>query len=80
MLFRFASATSNTGFGATTTGRGSEQLWNFPAILLMCLGMRTGGAANSTSGRNLIRVISLIEGTCGEIREVFQKSRAIRYR
>jgi trk system potassium uptake protein TrkH len=80
MLFGFFSATSTTGFGATTIVGGAEQVWTSAAILLMCLGMRTDGAASSTSWRKLIRGITLIEGTGGEIRDIFRKSRAFRYR
>jgi trk system potassium uptake protein TrkH len=42
--------------------------------------MRTDGAASSTSWRKLIRGITLIEVTGGEIREIFRTSHTVRYR
>jgi len=79
-LFQFVSATSNTGFGSTTIGGGTEQVWSAGATLMACLGMLTGAAAGSTvSGLKLIRVITLVKGTVWQIQEVFRPSSAVRY-
>ncbi|MCF2207967.1 TrkH family potassium uptake protein, partial [Halobacterium salinarum] len=78
-LFQFVSATSNTGFGTTTIGRGTERVWQTGPTLFACLGMLTGAAAGSTvSGIKLIRVITLIKGTAWQIRDVFRPASAIR--
>lgn len=79
-LFQFVSATSNTGFGTTTIGGGTEQVWSTGATLLTCLGMLTGAAAGSTvSGIKLIRVITIVKGTVWQIQDVFHPRSAIRY-
>jgi trk system potassium uptake protein TrkH len=79
-LFQFISATSNAGFGTTTIGDGTEQVWSAGATLLLCLGMLTGGAAGSTvSGLKLIRVITLVKGTGWQIKRVFLPESAVRY-
>lgn len=78
-LFQFVSATSNTGFGTTTIGDGTEQVWTAGATLMTCLGMLTGAAAGSTvSGLKLIRVITLVKGTAWQIGNVLQPNNAIR--
>ncbi|WP_265108217.1 TrkH family potassium uptake protein [Halosolutus halophilus] len=78
-LFQFVSATSNTGFGTTTIGNGTEQVWTAGTTLLLCLGMLTGAAAGSTvSGLKLIRVITLVKGTAWQIGNVLQPDSAIR--
>jgi len=79
-LFQFVSATSNTGFGSTTIGGGTQQVWSAGATLLTCLGMLTGAAAGSTvSGLKLIRVITLVKGTVWQVRDVFRPDSAVRY-
>nr|WP_243700410.1 TrkH family potassium uptake protein [Halorussus pelagicus] len=79
-LFQFVSGTSNTGFGSTTIGGGTEQVWSAGATLVTCLGMLTGAAAGSTvSGLKLIRVITIIKGTIWQIQDVFRPNTAIRY-
>ena len=79
-LFQFVSATSNTGFGTTTIGGGTEQVWSAGATLLACVGMLTGAAAGSTvSGLKLIRVVTLIKGAAWQIRNVFRPQTAVRY-
>jgi len=79
-LFQFVSATSNTGFGTATVGRGTEVAWTAGPVLLACLGMLTGAAAGSTvSGLKLIRVATLLKGTVWQIREVFYPDTAVRY-
>ncbi|WP_262181440.1 TrkH family potassium uptake protein [Haloarcula laminariae] len=79
-LFQFVSATSNTGFGSTAIGGGTEQVWSAGATLWACLGMLTGAAAGSTvSGLKLIRVITLIKGTVWQIQDVFRPQSAIAY-
>ncbi|MDJ1430920.1 TrkH family potassium uptake protein [Halostagnicola sp. A-GB9-2] len=78
-LFQFVSATSNTGFGTTTIGDGTERAWTAGATLFICLGMLTGAAAGSTvGGLKLIRVITLVKGTVWQIRNVFSPDSAIR--
>ena len=78
-LFQFVSATSNTGFGTTTIGGGTERAWAAGATLFICLGMLTGAAAGSTvGGLKLIRVITLIKGTVWQVRSVFAPETAIR--
>jgi len=79
-LFQFISATSNTGFGTTTIGGGTEQVWGAGATLLACMGMLTGAAAGSTvSGLKLIRVITLVKGTMWQIQNVLVPETAVRY-
>ncbi|NLV10054.1 TrkH family potassium uptake protein [Halomicrobium mukohataei] len=79
-LFQFVSATSNTGFGSTTIGGGTESVWSAGATLLTCVGMLTGGAAGSTvSGLKLIRVITIVKGTAWQIQDIFYPQTAIRY-
>lgn len=79
-LFQFVSATSNTGFGTTTIGGATEQVWHAGPTLLACLGMLTGAAAGSTvSGLKLIRVLTLLKGTLWQIIDVFRPSSAVRY-
>ncbi|MFQ3317996.1 MAG: trk system potassium uptake protein TrkH [Natronomonas sp.] len=79
-LFQFVSATSNTGFGTTTIGGGTEQVWGAGATLLTCVGMLTGAAAGSTvSGLKLIRVITLVKGTVWQIQNVLVPETAVRY-
>jgi trk system potassium uptake protein TrkH len=79
-LFQFVSATSNAGFGTTTIGGGTEQVWGTTPVLLACVGMLTGAAAGSTvSGLKLIRVITLTKGTLWQIRGVFVPQSAVRY-
>ena len=78
-LFQFVSATSNTGFGTTAIGGGTERVWTAGATLFVCLGMLTGAAAGSTvGGLKLIRVITLIKGTVWQVRSVFAPETAIR--
>ncbi|APX96119.1 TrkH family potassium uptake protein [Natronorubrum daqingense] len=78
-LFQFVSATSNTGFGTTTIGDGTEQVWTAGATLLICLGMLTGAAAGSTvGGLKLIRTITLIKGTIWQVKNVFSPETAVR--
>ncbi|MCU4742187.1 TrkH family potassium uptake protein [Natronoglomus mannanivorans] len=79
-LFQFVSATSNTGFGTTTIGGGTERFWAAGATLFICLGMLTGAAAGSTvGGLKLIRVITLLKGTVWQIQSVFAPDNAIRH-
>lgn len=79
-VFQFVSATSNTGFGTTTIGGGTERVWSTGATLLPALGMLTGAAAGSTvSGLKLIRVITLVKGTLWQIEGVFRPDTAVRY-
>jgi trk system potassium uptake protein TrkH len=79
-LFQFVSATSNTGFGSTTVGGGTEQVWSAGATLLACLGMLTGAAAGSTvSGLKLVRVATLVKGTIWNLQEVYRPDSAVRY-
>jgi trk system potassium uptake protein TrkH len=79
-LFQFVSATSNAGFGTTTVGGGTEQVWTAGATLLLCLGMLTGAAAGSTvSGLKLVRVITLLKGTAWQLRGVFLPDSTVRY-
>ncbi|MFC7210526.1 TrkH family potassium uptake protein [Natronoarchaeum sp. GCM10025321] len=79
-LFQFVSATSNAGFGTTTIGNGTEQVWTAGATFLLCLGMLTGAAAGSTvGGLKLIRVLVLLKGTVWQIRGVFTADSAVRY-
>lgn len=78
-LFQFISATSNTGFGTTAIGGGTEVIWTTGSTLLICLGMLTGAAAGSTvGGLKLIRVVMLVKGTAWQIRGVFAPDSAIR--
>jgi len=78
-LFQFVSATSNAGFGTTTIGAGTEQVWGGGATLFTCLGMLTGAAAGSTvSGLKLVRVIVLVRGTAWQIRGVMVPDSAVR--
>lgn len=78
-LFQFVSATSNTGFGTTTIGGGTDVVWTAGSTLLLCVGMLTGAAAGSTvSGLKLIRVIMLVKGTIWQIRDVFAPESAVR--
>ncbi|ELZ40665.1 trk system potassium uptake protein TrkH [Halorubrum saccharovorum DSM 1137] len=79
-LFQFVSATSNTGFGSTSIGGGTERVWTAGPTLFACLGMLTGAAAGSTvSGIKLIRVVTLVKGTIWQIQDVFRPQAAIRY-
>ncbi|WP_247730826.1 TrkH family potassium uptake protein [Halovivax limisalsi] len=79
-LFQFVSATSNAGFGTTTIGDGTEQVWSAGSTLLLCLGMLTGAAAGSTvGGLKLIRVLILLKGTAWQIRSVFVPTSAVRH-
>ncbi|QFU84216.1 TrkH family potassium uptake protein [Natronorubrum aibiense] len=79
-LFQFVSATSNAGFGTTTIGGGTEQVWTTGTTLLLCLGMLTGAAAGSTvGGLKLIRVLILLKGTVWQIKSVFVPNSAVRH-
>lgn len=79
-LFQFVSATSNAGFGTTTLGGGTEQVWTADATLFMCLGMLTGAAAGSTvGGLKLIRVATLVKGVGWRIAGVFAPDSAVRH-
>lgn len=79
-LFQFVSATSNAGFGTTTIGGGTEQVWTAGTTFLLCLGMLTGAAAGSTvGGLKLIRVLLLLKGTVWQIRSVFLPESATRH-
>ncbi|SIS15734.1 TrkH family potassium uptake protein [Natronorubrum thiooxidans] len=79
-LFQFVSATSNAGFGTTTIGGGTEQVWTTGTTLLLCVGMLTGAAAGSTvGGLKLIRVLILLKGTVWQIKNVFVPSSAVRH-
>ena len=78
-LFQFVSATSNAGFGTTTIGGGTEQVWTADATLFLCIGMLTGAAAGSTvGGLKIIRVATLIKGVRWRIGGIFQPSSAVR--
>ncbi|WP_232833865.1 TrkH family potassium uptake protein [Saliphagus sp. LR7] len=79
-LFQFVSATSNTGFGTTTIGSGTERAWTAGATFIACIGMLTGASAGSTvSGLKLVRVITLVKGTVWQIQDVFYPSSAVRH-
>jgi trk system potassium uptake protein TrkH len=79
-LFQFVSATSNTGFGTTTIGGGTERIWGTGATLFPTIGMLTGAAAGSTvSGLKLIRVITLVKGTFWYPTDVLRPNTVVRY-
>jgi len=78
-VFQFVSGASNTGFGTTTIGGGTERVWGEGAVLVVCAGMLTGGAAGSTvSGIKLIRAIMLVKGIRWRFQGLFAPKGAVR--